>query len=106
MHKGLKLSINLELPKEPEYKSSLEERVTDAMERVEYGGDPAAYHFLRKVITCATRCHREGKRSEKLHKLLGLLTPFMASHAMEDWRGLDLVEGYVTNKDYKEDCDE
>jgi len=102
----MKLSINLEMPQEPEYKPSLMEKIEDCMERVEFGSSPEAYNFLRKVINCATKCYRAGKRSDKLHELLGKLTPFMSAHGMEDHRGMDLVSEYVSNPDYKEkDCE-
>lgn len=90
------------MPTEPEYKESLIDKVKDCMEKVEYGGDREAYMFLRNVTNCITKCYKAGKRSDKLHELLGLLTPFMANHAMEDWRGIELIEEYVTNVDYKE----
>ncbi len=102
----IKLSISLEIPKEPEYNSCITERLEDAMERVMYSDDTEAYNYIRKVLLLATKCHKEGKRSDKLHKVLGLLTPFMVKYGLEDVRGLELVEGYVTNPEYDEDRDE
>lgn len=105
MHKGLKLLLELELPQEPEYRPTLLERVESCMEQVEYGNSPRAYHFLKKVNDCAVKCYRAGKRSDKLSELLGILTPFLAKHAAEDWRGVDLIEEFVTNPEYKDKQD-
>lgn len=103
MHDKLKLSVSLELPKEPEYKPDIMDKVSDCMERVEYGDDPGAYTYLRKLLAFATKCHHEGKRGDKLHKILGILTPFMLRYGLEDLRGLDIINGYATNPDYQED---
>lgn len=102
MHK-LKLSIDLEMPQEQDYKPSLMEKVQDCMEQVEFGDSPEAYHFLRQVNNCAVKCYKAGKKSPKLHELLGILTPFLAKHGLEDWRGIELIDGYVTNPDYQEE---
>jgi len=102
----MKISVDIEMPKDPEYKPCLTEKVQDAMERVEFNEDTNAYKYLRCVLQKATTCYKEGKRSDKLHKILGLLTPFMVKHGLEDHRGMELVEGYVTNANYQEDTDE
>lgn len=105
MH-DLKLSISLSLPKEPEYKTDLIQKIKDCMEQVEYGSSPEAYQYLRCLNQKCVKLHRCGKRSDKLHTVLGMLTPFLAKHGLEDWRGLDLVEEYVTNPDYRGDDNE
>ncbi len=95
------------MPTEKEYKPTLMEKVQDCMEQVEYGNSPEAYNFLRKVNQCLVHCHRAGKRSDKMHELLGILTPFLYRYGLEDWRGLELVEEYLTNPDYEQgDADE
>jgi len=97
---GFKLAINLEMPKEPEYKPSMLEIVEDCMARVEFDNDHNAYKKLRQINNCAAKCHRAGKRSDKLHALLGLLSPFMAKHGLQDPKGVDIIDEYVTNPDY------
>jgi len=106
MHKGLKLSINLEMPQEPEYKPDVISKMEDCMERVEFGDDQGAYEYLRRLLNCSSKCHKMGKRSEKLHKVLGILTPFMLKYGLEDIKGLELVDGYATNPDYNEDAND
>ena len=105
MH-NIKLSVDLSIPDEPEYKPCVLEKVQDAMERVEFNDDTNAYNYLRKLVCFASKQYKAGKRSEKLHKILGLLVPFMVKYGLEDHRGMDLVEEYVTNPDYKEDHNE
>lgn len=102
----IKLAISLSIPKEREYKQDLIEKVKDCMEQVEYGSSPEAYHYLRCLNAKCVELHRCGKRSDKLHTLLGLLTPFLAKHGLEDWRGVELIEEYTTNSDYEADNNE
>ncbi len=101
---GLKLAIHLEVPKEPEYKPSLMEKVEDCMAKVEYGTDREAYNYLRRVNEHCVKCYKSGKKNEKITKLLGILTPFMAKHGLQDPRGINLIEQFLTNPEYE--CEE
>ena len=103
---GLKLSISLQMPTEKEYKPSIEERVDDALERLMYDGCQTSYNFLRRLNSCLVKCWKSGHKSDQIHRLLGLVTPAMVKYGLEDVKGLELIEPFVTNPDYKEDNDE
>ena len=102
--KGIKLAIHLEVPKEPEYKPSLEEKVKCCMDKVEYGTDRESYNYLRRVNEHLVKCYEAGKKTDKVKHLLGLLTPFMAKYGLQDPRGINLIEEFLTNPEY--DCED
>jgi hypothetical protein len=103
MHDGLKLSINLEMPKEKEYKPCLMERIEEAKEALEYGiTDPQLWSFLRKVYNCAAKCYNSGKRTDKVIDIIKSLTPVMGKFGLQDPRGVDLVSEFVNNPDYED----
>jgi hypothetical protein len=96
---GIKLSINLEVPKEPEYKESLMERVDAALESLEYGTDREAYLFLRNLNNCLAKCYRNGKRSDKADELLKKLVPAMGKYGLQDIEGVDLLDDHMFTKE-------
>lgn len=101
---GLKLSINLEMPKEKEYKPCLMSKIENAMETIEYGvTDRNLYTFLRNVYNCASKCYKSGKKTPKVLEILKMMTPFMAKFGLQDPVGVDLVSEFVTNPDYSQD---
>ncbi len=101
----MKLAIHLEVPTEQE-EYSLEDRIEDCMERVEFGTDPEAYMFLRKVNNHLANKFNCGKCSERGRQILSKLTPFMAKHGLHDPRGVTLAEGLLTNPDYRKERDD
>lgn len=100
--KGLKLSIDLTLPMEQEYKPSLDERLEDAMERVEFEDCKESYKFIKCLNKCLVHCWNKGHKTPVIHEMLGKVTPFLAKHGLEDASGLELIEEFVTNPEYKE----
>jgi hypothetical protein len=87
----MKISVQIEMPKQLEHKETIQDRVKHAMECIEYGTDPAAYQFLRRVNNCLVKCYEAGKTSPKMLELLKELQPFMAKHGLHDPRGVEFT---------------
>lgn len=94
----MKLSINLEIPKEKEYKASLMDKIEAAKDTIEYGvTDPDTYNFLRKVYNCAAKCYECGKKTPKVIEILKVLTPFMGRYGLQDPKGVNLIGEFLEN---------
>jgi hypothetical protein len=102
MDDSIKVSIQLQMPKEQHKPESLMDRIDHAMECLEYQTDRQAYQFLRKVNNCAVKCYNAGKKSPKILEILKKLTPFMAKHGLHDPEGVELANEFVTNPEYTE----
>lgn len=109
MHKdttdGVKLAIQLEVPsakqREPEY--TLEDKICDCMEQIEYGVDSKEpYEFLKKVTAKLTDRYRN-KKCNKSEKLLRKLVPFMTEQGLHDPTGMNIAEELITSPSDKDD---
>lgn len=98
MH-GLKISVSLQMPEKPEPQITLEDRVDDAMETLEYGANKQAYEFLRKVNNCLAEKFNKGKRCERSIAILKKITPFLAKHGLQDPNGVILANELVTDRE-------
>lgn len=100
---GIKLSVSLQLPTEKDRALTLEERVEDALECLEYRADKQAYEFIKKVNNCLAKKFNEGKRCPRSIRILKQLTPFLAKHGLQDPSGVILANELVTDREFNEE---
>ena len=99
----IKLALDIGTP-EKDDKLSIEEKMLDCMERVEYGTDREAFKYLKRLNNYLICKYKDGKCNDKMNSLLSKLTPFMSEYGLSS--GVDLIAPMVTNPDYKKDTDE